>query len=426
MRDELYGLVRSYIEKCNRCGDCRAVCPVFAEEPVEMAVARGKLLLAGRLLAGEIEPTPALLERLDKCLLCQACTFRCAFHLRVDRVVMAARAALAEAGRLPAAKRAVFSLLGDHAGAMQLLCMAGAATAPLWGRRIPTDSGLRLRFPMGGSLDGDRVVPRPAARPFRGRVPASVEVDQPKGRVAFFTGCYVNYIAPSIGMDGLELLRRAGVSVLIAQNQQCCGLPMVASGDFPTALKLMKANLEALSATEADAVVLACATCGTALRDIYPEMLAKLGPSLEEEARRLADRSYDLSEFLAEVAPLPDLPALKEKLTVTYHDSCHLARGLGIRSQPRKLLRGIGNLELVEMEASDSCCGGAGAFGFTQRELSKRIGRRKTEHIAATGASLVVSGCHGCNLQITEGLVREGSGAQAVHLAELLARAYRA
>ena len=425
VRDELYRLVRSYIDKCNRCGDCRAVCPVFAEEPVETAVARGKLLLAGRLLSGELEPSPELMERLDKCLLCQRCTFNCAFHLRVDRVVMAARAAMAEEGALPLAKRAVFSLLGEHSTTMSLVCGAGAVTSALWGKRIPDESGLKLRFPLGGPLDGDRVVPKPAVRPFRSLVPASVETAHPKGRVAFFTGCYINYLAPDIGGDSLSLLARAGVSVVIPEGQGCCGTPMMASGDFRRALEQMRTNLRALSAVRADAVVVACATCGTALRDLYPEMLGKLEPDLAEQARQLADRTYDISEFLTEVVPLPEGPTLRKEVRVTYHDSCHLARGLGIRSQPRKLLQSIDGLDFVEMDGSDNCCGGAGAFSFTQRQLSLRITSHKIESIARTKAQLVVSGCHGCNLQITEGLAREHSHTRTIHLVQLLERAYR-
>lgn len=425
MREELYRLVRSYIDKCNRCGDCRAVCPVFAEEPVETAVARGKLLLAGRLLSGELAPTPKLMERLDKCLLCQRCTFNCAFHLRVDRVVVASRAAMVEAGALPLAKRAVFSLLDEHSGSMGLLCGAGALTAGIWGKRIPEDSGLRLRFPIGGPLDGERIVPRPAARPFRGSAPRLFEVVRPKGRVAFFTGCYINYLAPSIGRDVVSLLNRAGVSVFIPNDQGCCGTPMMASGDFTRALRRMRANLETLSTPEVDAVVVACATCGTTLRDFYPEMLAQLEPDLAERARRVAERTYDITELLTEVVPLPELPSLSKRVRVTYHDSCHLARGLGVRSQPRKLLQSIEGFDLVEMQGSDDCCGGAGAFGFTQRELSVRIGSKKIESIRRTDARLVISGCHGCNLQITEGLTRAKAHVRALHTAQLLEMAFR-
>jgi glycolate oxidase iron-sulfur subunit len=423
-REELYGLVGSYIDKCNRCGDCRAVCPVFAQEPMEPAVARGKLLLAGRLLRGEIQPSPAMLERLDKCLLCESCTFECAFHLRVDRVVMATRAAIAESIGLPSAKRVVFDLLANHQSALGLICTAGNATSAIWGKRIPQESGLNLRFPLAG-MAGDRVVPRPAARPFRARVPEFRAANRAKMTVDFFTGCFINHVGPTIGMDTLSVLGRAGVSVIIPRSQKCCGTPMAASGDLDTALRLMRSNLEALSATNSDAVIVACATCGTALRDLYPQMLAKLDPSLEDAAKRLAAKTYDITEFLIEHASIPDVAALTRKLRLTYHDSCHLARGLGVRVQPRKLLDSIANVELVEMDDADVCCGGAGAFSFTQQRLSRAILARKTESIVATSADVVVSGCHGCNLQISEGLARVHAPIRTLHTVQVLEMAYR-
>ncbi len=424
MREELYGLVKAYIEKCNHCGDCRAVCPVFAQEPVETAVARGKLLLAGRVLSGEIDPSPALLERFDKCLLCETCTFQCAFHLRVDRVVMATRAVIAESIGLPAAKKVVFDLLANHQSTLGLACAAGSVTSALWGKRIPHDSGLNLRFPLPG-LSGDRVLPRPAARPFRSRVPEFRPADGSKMTVAFFTGCYINHVTPSVGMDTLSLLSRAGVSVRIPRDQQCCGTPMAASGDLDTALRLMRSNIASLSAVHADAVVVACATCGTALRDLYPQLLARLDPSLEDAARQLAAKTHDIAEFLTDVVSLPEPPALGKRLRLTYHDSCHLCRGVGVKAQPRKLLGGIGNVDLVEMEGADVCCGGAGAFSFTQQRLSRAILTRKTDSIVATSADVVVSGCHGCNLQISEGLARAQAPIRTMHTVELLEMAYR-
>lgn len=424
MREELYGLVKSYIDKCNHCGDCRAVCPVFAQEPVETAVARGKLILAGRVLGGEIEPSPALLERFDKCLLCESCTFQCAFHLRVDRVVMATRAVIAESIGLPAAKKVVFDLLANHQSTLGLVCAAGGVTSPLWGKRIPQDSGLNLRVPLPG-LSGDRVLPRPAARSFRSRVPEVRPAEGSKMTVAFFTGCYINHIAPSVGMDTLSLLNRAGVSVRIPRDQQCCGTPMAASGDLDTALRLMRNNLAALSAAQPDAVVVACATCGTALRDLYPQLLAKVDPSLEKAAQELAAKTYDIAEFLSDVVSLPEPPSLPRRLRVTYHDSCHLRRGLGVEAQPRKLLQGVGNVDFVEMENADVCCGGAGAFSFTQQRLSRAILARKTDSIVATSADVLVSGCHGCNLQISEGLATAQAPIRTLHTVQLLEMAYR-
>lgn len=425
VKEQLYELVKSYIEKCNRCGDCRAVCPVFAEESTETGVARGKLLLAGRYLSGEIPASETLRDRLDKCLLCERCTFQCGFHLRVDRVMVATRAVLNEDLGLPSAKKAVFNLLANHVSTLGLVCAAGAVTAPIWGNRVPQDSGLRLRFPVVPGLGSDKVFPRPAARSFRSRVPSFTEAPGEQMKVAFFTGCYINYVAPGVGSDTMSLLKRAGVSVSVPKTQVCCGTPMVASGDIETALRLMRQNLDTLLSEDADAVVMSCATCGTALRDVYPNLLAKLDPSLAEKAERLAAKSYDISEFLTEFAPLPEAGSLKKEVTLTYHDSCHLVRGLKVSEQPRKLLQDIGNVRFVEMEDSDYCCGGAGAFSFTQQELSRRITGRKADNIVATGAELVVSGCHGCNLQMIEGLARIHAPVRTLHTVQLLEKAYR-
>ena len=425
MREELYELVRSSIEKCNRCGDCRAVCPVFGEEHAETSVARGKLLLAGRILSGELPPSPELLERLDRCLLCESCTYVCGFHLRVDRVMMATRAYVAGTIGLPGAKKVVFDLLAEHRGMLGLVCAAGALTAPLWGSKVPADSGLRLRFPVIPGLAGDRLLPRPAARTFLSKAPAYQPVENPKMTVAFFAGCYVNYVTPEVGMDSLSLLKRAGVAVKVVKEQQCCGTPMAASGDFEQAIRLMEDNLECLLSAQVDAVVTACATCGTGIRDLYPNLLSGLRPGIQEKAAELASRTYDITEFLTEIAPISGIPALKRKLRVTYHDSCHMARGLGVRSQPRRLMEQIGNLELVEMEGSDVCCGGAGAFSLTQQQLSKQILEHKIDSIVATSAEAMVSGCHGCNLQIADGLARANAPVRTIHTVQLLERAYR-
>jgi glycolate oxidase iron-sulfur subunit len=226
-------------------------------------------------------------------------------------------------------------------------------------------------------------------------------------------------------MDSLSLMKRAGVSVKVIKTQQCCGTPMAASGDFATATRLMADNLEALLSADVDAVVVACATCGTALRDLYPNILSKLKPGLEEKAASLAAKTYDITELLTDIAPLPGKPALKKPMRVTYHDSCHMVRGLGIKSQPRRLLEGIGNLELVEMEDSDVCCGGAGAFSITQQTLSKQILGHKVENVVATSTDAVVSGCHGCNLQLADGLARANAPVRTIHTIQLLERAYR-
>ena len=106
---------------------------------------------------------------------------------------------------------------------------------------------------------------------------------------------------------------------------------------------------------------------------------------------------------------------------VTYHDSCHLRRGLGVVEPPRALLRAIPGVEFVEMEESDRCCGFGGVFSVKYPQVSCRITERKIERILATGASYVTSGDLGCLMSIGGMISRYGYPVKAIHIAEILA-----
>jgi glycolate oxidase iron-sulfur subunit len=137
----------------------------------------------------------------------------------------------------------------------------------------------------------------------------------------------------------------------------------------------------------------------------------------------LSNRVRDVSEFLAEAglsAPLGELAA-----TVTYQDACHLAHGQRIRRQPRDLLRAIPGLTLVELPASDRCCGSAGIYNLTQPDISAAILRRKLDDVVSTGAPMVVAGNPGCLLQLQAGARGRGLALEAVHTVSLIAESCR-
>ena len=112
-------------------------------------------------------------------------------------------------------------------------------------------------------------------------------------------------------------------------------------------------------------------------------------------------------------------------MKVTYHDACHLCHGQQIRAEPRQLLAMIPGVELVPLEESELCCGAAGTYNLTQPEMSERLGRRKMDHIAATGAEVVATGNVGCILQIARKVKERGSPIEVAHPVDLLDRAYR-
>ena len=108
---------------------------------------------------------------------------------------------------------------------------------------------------------------------------------------------------------------------------------------------------------------------------------------------------------------------------MTYHDSCHLAHGMGVREGPRKLLASITGVRLVEMAESDLCCGSAGSYNLLEPAMAHQLARRKADNIETTGADYVVLGNPGCEFQIAAELRRRGSRIRAIHLADFLALA---
>jgi glycolate oxidase iron-sulfur subunit len=133
---------------------------------------------------------------------------------------------------------------------------------------------------------------------------------------------------------------------------------------------------------------------------------------------------YDISEFLAKFSGLKYEDMRLDPVTVTYHDPCHLNRGQGIRDAPREVLRAIPHVDFVEMEDADRCCGGGGTFSLTHYDISKEIGKKKANCIAATGADVVATSCPSCMMQLEDMLRRNGLPQKVMHVAQLLVPYY--
>jgi L-lactate dehydrogenase complex protein LldE len=151
----------------------------------------------------------------------------------------------------------------------------------------------------------------------------------------------------------------------------------------------------------------------------YPGLL-KDDPALGAQAEGLASRTYELSQFIVKVLGAPDI-ATDFRGRVTYHDSCHLLRGLGESQSPRQLLRRLPGVEMVELPGADQCCGFGGSFSVRLPDVSAAILKKKLENAEATGADCLVACDAGCLMQMSGGLSRKGSRVRAVHLAQVLA-----
>jgi len=221
-------------------------------------------------------------------------------------------------------------------------------------------------------------------------------------------------------MHAAKVLKRIGIQPEYAGNQVCCGQPFFKAGHWSKSIPMARTTIRALEG--ADTVVAPSGSCMNMIRHHYPELFRD-DPRWLRRAERLAGRTYEFSEFLVRVAGVEDIGA-SFKGKVTYHDSCQVKRGLGIWSEPRRLLGRVKGLQLVEMESPDACCGFGGIFSFKFPEISGAMAASKIDRITAVGPN-VVAGCEmSCLMHIGGHLKARGIPVRALHLADILAQGY--
>ena len=234
-------------------------------------------------------------------------------------------------------------------------------------------------------------------------------------RVALMVTCLGDVLFPDVGVAIVRLLRRLGVGVDFPQGQTCCGMPLFNSGYRGEAAAVAARTVALFK--DAEAVIVPSGSCAWMVKHEFPGLLQD--PALRADAERLAGRTYELTQFLTGVLGRTEF-ASRVTGRVTYHDSCHLLRGLHESASPRAILRRLAGAEFVELGGSDECCGFGGSFSVRLPEVSTAILDKKLRSIEATGADCVVTCDAGCLMQVSGGLGRRGSRVRAMHLAELL------
>jgi glycolate oxidase iron-sulfur subunit len=411
--------VEDQLKKCVKCGACRQNCPAFAAFQREPAVARGKVALAQHILKDDIELDDQTYLAMSRCLLCGGCVEKCPNDVPTDEIVIAAREALGKKRGLTTFHSAVGQVIKSRSR-MKMGAKMASILGPLFFKKVPETSGLRLRFPMP-FVGNKRYIPEIAKEPFMDRHPEVIPGEPGKPHIVFFVGCMTNFCYPEIGEAALKLFKHLGCTVIIPKGQQCCGLPGMSGGDIETVRELAEKNLAEMERYEADYVMSACATCSGALHRLYPLVVGKRNPELRSRLDALAKKTVDASQLLMQLGLNPVDTGTGGDIRITYHDPCHL-RTRGITKQPRELLKRTPGVELVEMAGADNCCGLGGTFNVYHYESSMTINEAKSRAITETAAQAVATGCPGCMMQLSDGLKQHGSTVEVLHTLQLLAR----
>jgi glycolate oxidase iron-sulfur subunit len=409
-------------EQCMKCGFCTYVCPVYQAEKIESGVARGKNELAKALLNGGLKLNRNLADRLYKCTACMACTESCPSKAPIPRIVVAARADAARTMgmRFPYGF-AYRNLLTNRKLLGNFLRFGGYLQSAF----MPAQNGTIRHLPgFMSALTKGRHLPAIAPRFLR---ELADEVNKPAGgaksvmRIGYFPGCMHEFVLPHIGKKTIDLLNRHGIEVVMPRNQGCCGAAaFLGAGDFETGRKVADLNVGVFS--DVDLIVTGCATCACTLRE-YPHFLAD-NPDREESYGRFSGKVKHISQFLTDILDLPASsfqtpPEIKGR-KLTWHDPCHLNRHLGIKEQPRRLLKSLAGVNYVEMPDASRCCGMAGQFSLLFNDLSRKIADRKMESIEASDADIVVTACPGCQYQLLDNLARLNRPQRVMSLMEVL------
>ena len=244
----------------------------------------------------------------------------------------------------------------------------------------------------------------------------------PGKRASLFVTCLVDQLFPEVGVSTVRLLRGLDVEVDFPPDQTCCGQPLYNSGFARGARDLATRVLDSFQPEERSDdghyVVVPSGSCTAMIRVFYPHLF-KGQPALHRRALALADRVYELSQFLVDILKVSDVGSTFEG-KVAYHPSCHLLRELEVIEQPVALINSVKGVRPVEIERAETCCGFGGTFSVKYPHISGAMLDDKVKDVVKSGADAVVACDVSCLMHIGGGLSRQGSAVRPVHLAQLL------
>ncbi len=421
--------------RCVHCGLCLSSCPTYATLRVETESPRGRIALMRAVHEGRVGISERIVSHWEMCLQCRACEAVCPSGVPYGRIMEYSRAQVLAQGKQGRSLRRIDRLLLRAALPHPQRLRWGAGLLRLYQRsglrRLVRASGLLRRLSPAlaemewqlPDLSGRFFKPSRRVYPAQGRPSDAADTAAKPPTVGLLSGCVMPLMQGDTMRAAVRVLTRNGCNVVVPPGQGCCGALNLHAGDLALARRMARRNIDIFLATGVDWIVTASAGCGSNMKE-YGELL-KNDPEYAEPARRFGGLTKDITEFLDELPLTP--PTRRVARRVTYQDPCHLAHAQRITAAPRRLLQAIPGLELVEMEQSAMCCGGAGIYAMTQPEVSAKILNAKLENIGSSGAEQVVTANPGCIMQLARGLAESGGAAAGYlvcHIVDLLDEGY--
>lgn len=359
---------------CVKCGSCKALCPTYTEDATEGMSARGRVILFKKYIDNEIMPSELLNDRIFSCILCGACNRLCPVSINITDFIYEGRKILRDFDK----KRRLLGI-GLKIGLRNpsitfrfFRIMEGISNLYPVRNMEPfkTLRGMDIRFPNSNLREQMSIF----------------KASRPRGRVAVFSGCTVNYLYPHIGMSLIKSLNALNYDVILPKGEVCCGAPLMGLGLEEDAVQLADKNFRIFQQLKVEAVISPCPTCINFIKNEYRKQTGKG-----------IDNALEVSQFFGKLQPSVLSPQPSKAI---YHDPCHSIYSLGVNREPRDILGSIG-FNLIEPK-NRGCCGFGGTFRLLYRELSEGILEKRIEEY--NEADMIVTSCPNCILQLKSGI----------------------
>lgn len=389
------------LSDCVHCGFCMPSCPTYQLWGEEMDSPRGRIDLMRHALDGSIPLDRTFAAHMDACLGCMACLTACPSGVHYDELIEATRAQIERNVPRPLSERAFRGLifwLFPNTKRLKKASYLGYLYNRLGVAKAMSALGIMKALP-SSLVSMQSLMPRQKLtdilRARKGLSPLYPSGDSPRLVVGLQTGCIAPVYFNDVHEATIRVLVAEGVQVVVPPSQGCCGALSQHSGRGD-AVEYAKAMITLWDDSGVDLIVTNAAGCGSMLKE-YGRLFVD-DPHWKNRAQALSHKVRDIMELLAELPPVARREALPYR--VAYHDACHLAHAQKIRSEPRQVLEGIPDLDLVEVPDGGTCCGSAGIYNLIRSDAASELGQIKARNVNAVHPQVVAAGNPGCLLQI--------------------------
>ncbi|NVM27754.1 MAG: (Fe-S)-binding protein [Candidatus Helarchaeota archaeon] len=373
---------KDWIYTCIRCNTCKYVmdeysdsCPAGEKFQLETYWGSGKIWIARGILEKKLQFSDSIVKKIFACPTCGSCMKQCELEIsdHILEIIEALRAEAVRQGFGPLESQKAFeeAISAEH--------------NPYKGIHAERTGWVKESFKLKDTAD-----------------------------VLYYVGCTSSYRESEIAAEMLDLLTKMGIDVTVSKDEWCCGSPLIRTGQLKLVKDLAEHNMEMIKKIGAKAVVFSCAGCYRTFKEDYEPLLGKT-PDIE---------LYHVTDYIAKLIDDEKINFKEgDPVKVTYHDPCHAGRHCGIYDSPRKVLKSIPGVELIEMKRNREnawCCGAGGGVKSGFRDWAVEIASERIKEAEETGAAILVSSCPFCKRNLMDAIKATKSKLKFMDVTELV------